>query len=60
MFKQYLLFKRKLKGKIKRLIINFKTSQTQTESDFILVPHEGLFEEYLEMGLNRITVKTKA
>ncbi len=40
----------KLKGKIKLIINNFKTSRSQMESDFKLVEHEGLFEEYLEMG----------
>ena len=28
-------------------------SKTQMEKDFALIEHEGLFEEYLEMGINK-------
>ena len=42
---------RKIKGKFKGIMTNFKSQNSnQEEKDFTLVEHEGLFDEYLEMG----------
>lgn len=43
---------RKLKGKLQEYLIKFdkKSAIPQYEKDFELPEHDGLFEEYLEMG----------